>query len=124
MTNINPKLRFALYIAVAAVGGILVTYGIVTQDLINSLLPVLAGVLAITGGGTAAANTDFRTRDQLNAQDWIAIGAEVGPEILSEINKLRSQVAAIPAGSHSPVDDMASYVPEVAPWLDNGRHAA
>ena len=100
MTNINPKLRVSLYIVVAAAGAVLVTYGIVEQEVVDSILPMVAGVLAVAGGGVAAANTDTK---KINP---------VADEQEEPVKPASSVPDVTPSVSGLPVWDQPSSIPD------------
>lgn len=116
MTKINPKIRISIYLVLAAAGAVAVTWGVITQDLVDALTPVIAGILAVTGGGVAAANTNVKPRETPGVGEFVGIASDAAPAILAELARLRSQVAGI--APQLPVSDVVEYVPEVAPWLD------
>jgi hypothetical protein len=102
--NLDPKLRIALYIVLAAAGAVLVTYGVITQDALDALIPVIAGVLMVTGGGVASANVSVKPRQaDPSLLEWARMGQAAIPALLEEINRSRAAVSS--DGSGLPVYD-------------------
>lgn len=114
--HLDSRVRISLYIVVAGVGAVLAAWGVVTQDVVDALLPVIAGVLAVGGGVTAVRNITPTDRDQAPAVgEWIGIGRDALPVILDEIGRLRDDLARqSPPLAEAPAHE---YVPEQAPWL-------
>lgn len=109
MRTINPKLRVSLYIVVAAAGAVLVTYGIIEQTVVDALLPVIAGVLAVAGGGVAAANTSVKPRESdPSVLEWARMGQAAIPALINEVQRNR----AVPVES---TYSGPSSVPSVTP---------
>lgn len=118
MRNINPKLRVSLYIVVAAAGAVLVTYGIIEQTVVDAILPVVAGVFAVAGGGVAAANTSVKPRNNdPSILEWARMGQAAIPALIDEVQRnrnanLQPAVGQPAAPTHY---DGPSSVPTVTP---------
>lgn len=117
--HLDSRVRISLYLAVAAVGAVLAVWGIVTQELVDAILPTLAGVLAVGGGATAVRNITPADRAQgPEMMEWIGIGRDAIPVILDEVRQLREEVQsqALALPGHTPTGSL-EYVPDQAPWL-------
>lgn len=116
MTKIDPRIRITLYLVLSAVGVGLVTWGIVTQDLVDGILPVVAGILMVSGGGVATKNVPHARDTPPDLREIVGMAREGIPAILAEVNRLRVDVErrAVPQSVAEPV---LEYVPEQAPWL-------
>src|SRR5699024_12074282 len=86
----------SLYIVVAAAGAVLVTYGIVEQEVVDSILPMVAGVLAVAGGGVAAANTDTKKINPVMDEQ------EEPVEPASSVPDVTPSVSGLPVWDHRP----------------------
>lgn len=128
MKHLDPRVRITIYFAVLLGGGALVTWGITTQEFVDALLPVVAGLLSVGGGATALRNITPEARDEpLDGGDWAEIARDGIPTILVEVSRLRGEIenlrALSPGGSAG--SELVDYVPERAPWLDDdqgGQH--
>lgn len=117
--HLDSRVRISLYIGVAAVGAILAAWGVITQELVDAILPVVGGVLTVGGGVTAVRNITPTDRGHgPEVLEWAAIGRENIPVILDELRRLRETVEgqAVEATGHTPAGAI-EYVPEQAPWL-------
>lgn len=106
MKNINPKIRVSLYLLLAAGGAVLVTYGVVTQAAYEAIVPAVAGILMVTSGGVAAANTSVgpRTNDP-SILEWARMGQAAIPALLEEVQRNRAAAPAPASGSGLPIYD-------------------
>lgn len=124
--HLDSRIRISLYLVVACVGAVLTAWGVVTQDLVDAILPVAGGILAVGGGVTAVRNITPTDRDQAPAVgEWVGIGRDALPVILGEIGRLRDDLAR----QSPPLAEASAheYVPDQAPWLPApdgyvGRH--
>ena len=106
MKNINPKIRVSLYLLLAAGGAVLVTYGVVTQAAYEAIVPAVAGILMVTSGGVAAANTSVgpRTNDP-SILEWARMGQDAIPALLEEVQRNRAAAPAPASDSGLPIYD-------------------
>lgn len=118
MTKIDPRMRITLYLLLCFAGAALVTWGVVTQDFVDALLPVVGGVLGIAAGGVAAKNVPTARDTPPELVEWIGMARDSLPAILNEIARLRAEVASqsVP-GAGLPAPELVEYVPDRAPWL-------
>lgn len=115
--HLDPRLRISLYVGVAATGAIAAAWGVITQDVVDAILPALAGVLAVGGGVTAVKNITPAVVDPSPVQDVVVEVVTQLPAILAALDELRAAVHSLPAAG--PVTDaLGEYVPEIAPWLE------
>lgn len=114
MTKIDPRIRITLYLVLSGAGLALVTWGIVTQDLVDGILPVVAGILMVSGGGVATKNVPHARDTPPDLREIVSMAREGIPAILAEVHRLRSEVEQRPLPVAEPV---LEYVPEQAPWL-------
>lgn len=131
MKHLDARVRISLYFVVVAAGGALVTWGILTQDVVDAILPVAGGVLAVSGGATSLRNITPEDRGEgPELLEWMAIARQTLPQILDELARLRGDVAARNAADAAlPAPQLVEYVPEQAPWLPTpeeyvGKHRA
>lgn len=127
MTKNDPRLRITLYIIVSAAGVALVAWGIVTQDFIDGILPVVGGLLGVVGGGVAAKNVPTTRETPPDVLEWMHMAREALPAILNEVARLRAEVTtrANPNPTEAALRDYGTalerkvleYVPDRAPWL-------
>lgn len=118
MTKIDPRLRISLYLLLCLAGGLLVTWGIVTQDFVNALIPVAGGALGIAAGGVAAKNVPAVRETPPELREWIVMARDSLPAILNEVARLRAEVASRSATDVGlPAPELVEYVPDRAPWL-------
>lgn len=120
MKHLDPKIRISLYIVVGSVGAVLAAWGVVTQDMVDAILPVVAGVLAVSGGVTAVRNITPEDRGQGPAlTEWIGIGRDSIPQILHEIHKLRDDIAQ---GTVTPTDGGLPVYDQPSTGVYVGQH--
>lgn len=117
--HLDSRVRVSLYVGVAAVGAVLVVWGVATQELVDAILPTVAGVLAVGGGATAVRNITPTDRGQgPELMEWVHIGRDTLPVILDEVRDLRAEVQSQATANtgHVPTGSL-EYVPDRAPWL-------
>jgi uncharacterized membrane protein HdeD (DUF308 family) len=68
----TPAVRKALYGVAAAVGGVLLIYGIVTQDQLNAWLQLAASVITLGSGALAFVNTPRKPTCPAPSGSWSA----------------------------------------------------
>ncbi|MCD2263687.1 hypothetical protein K3888_13355 [Dietzia aurantiaca] len=119
MKHVDVRLRISLYFVVVAAGGALVTWGILTQDVVDAILPVVGGLLAVGGGATSLRNITPEVRaESPELMEWMLIARQALPQILDELARLRGDVAARNAADAAlPAPQLVEYVPDRAPWL-------
>lgn len=116
MTKIDPRIRITLYLVLSGAGLALVTWGVITQDLVDGILPVIGGILMVSGGGVAAKNVPQARDIPPDLREMVSMAREGIPAILAEVHRLRTEVErrTTPRAVAEPV---LEYVPEQAPWL-------
>ena len=128
MSNVNPKLRVSLYLILAAGGAVMVTYGIISQDVYDAVAPVVAGALMVVGGGVATANTSVKPASASpSVLEWARMGQAAIPALLDEVHRDRSTTysgpssvpAVTPSSSGLPVWDQPTSIPDEG---YTGRH--
>lgn len=120
MTNkhLDPRVRITLYAGVVFAGTAAVAWGIVTQDLVDALVPVIGGLLVSAGGVTAVKNVNTPAIvDPAPVQDVVVEVVAQLPAILATLDELRAAVHSLPA-AQAATDALVEYVPDVAPWLE------
>lgn len=127
MKNVDVRVRISLYFVVVAAGAALVTWGVLTQDVVDAILPVVGGLLAVSGGATSLRNITPEARaESPELMEWMLIARQALPQILDELARLRGDVAARNAADAAlPASDLQEYIPAQAPWLQAetaGRH--
>ena len=127
MKKVDPRIRISAYIAIMAVGGALVAWEVIDGVTLESLSTLLGGVLMVSGGGLATANTDVKARTKApTVQEWALMGRDAIPAIFDELARLRDDVNrrnsddAAPAAL--PSAGTGGVVPEAAPWLDGADY--
>lgn len=89
LSHINRKWRIVAYIVLMAAGGVMVTLGIITQELLDGVAPALAGALMIAGGGLAAANVPGAHDTPPTSEEASQLGADLMLAILRELERIR-----------------------------------
>lgn len=122
MTNkhLDPRIRVTLYAGVVFAGIAAVAWGIVTQDLVDAILPIVGGLLGVAGGVTAVKNVNTTAPtavDPAPVQDAVVEVVTQLPAILATLDELRAAVDSLPAARVA-ADALGGYVPEIAPWLE------
>ena len=119
LTKIDPRLRATIYAGLVFGGVALVAWGVLTQETVDAVVPVLGGLLAVTGGGVAVRNVGDTPAAKETQAAIDGVVASI-PTILSTIDSIQRELQGLP-----PVvtDRLTEYVPAIAPWLDPaGKH--
>lgn len=95
MKSIDFRWRAVAYIILMAAGAVMVTLGVITQELLDGIAPVAAGVLMVAGGGLATANLSPRDQSP-TVTEWAELAHSSLPAILDEITRLRAAMEAHP----------------------------
>lgn len=112
---LDPRIRVSLYAGVVFAGALATTWGVVTQDLVDALLPTIGGLLVTAGGVTAVknVNTAPAAADPSPVQEVVT----QLPAILTALDDLRAAVNNLPS-AQAATDALVAYVPDMAPWLE------
>ena len=93
LSHIDRRWRVVAYIVLMAAGGVMVTLGVVTQELLDGIAPAIAGVLMVTTGGLAVSNVPQAHDDAPSAEEASELSTAALLAIIRELERLRQSPA-------------------------------